>query len=124
MRPWLKGLGERGRSCRQSPAGASLQSAGIGDIAAVQSRAESRARGASPGGSGRYAFHRLRPWLKRLTAIGRFCRLDRYASASENFVLVRAASGSDLEAHLVEELVEVIGDTLVEPIELRTSLLL
>ncbi|MCC6344923.1 MAG: hypothetical protein IT166_22170 [Bryobacterales bacterium] len=44
--------------------------------------------------------------------------LDRYADANDNFVLVPAGSGSDLEAHLVEELVEISGDTLVEPIQL------
>ena len=53
-----------------------------------------------------------------------FTFLDRYASASGEFCSRSATSGSDLEPDFGKELVQVISDALVEPIQLRPPLLL
>jgi hypothetical protein len=63
-----------------------------------------------------------------LYSLQRFTRraavpLDRYAKRNEDFVLVTASS-SGFEADRIHEFAEIVNDTLVEAIQLRTLLLL
>jgi len=51
--------------------------------------------------------------------------LDRYAHRNENFVLVCIAeSGGGFEADGLQQLIQIIDDTLIEAIQLRAFLLL
>src|SRR5262249_31190351 len=46
------------------------------------------------------------------------CDLGRYRGANVNFVRVWLRSGGFFEAHRANELVEIVDDALVEPVEL------
>ena len=62
--------------------------------------------------------------FSRLFHLFRDGLLDRYAECNEDFVLVVHGLSGDLQANGGEELIQVIGYTLIEQVELRAFLAL